>query len=105
MLTPLAWITAVPVPTAVTGIAMPGALLPSQMKMPVGWIVTTPGLLDVRFTITPVDHGLSDDGSSGACVVSCSVRDVWLPTPAMVAFCVIHTTVAVTLISSGADVS
>src|SRR5690349_14599610 len=39
MLTPLALIVVVPTATDVTGIRIPGAVLPSQIKMPVGCIV------------------------------------------------------------------
>lgn len=73
----LARIVVVPGPTEVTGIRIEGALLPSQMKIPVGCMVATPGSLELRFTIRP---------SMGAVALSLKDKNAWFPIPVITVF-------------------
>src|SRR5689334_4735461 len=91
--TPLAWIVVTPGATEVAGMTIPGAVLPSQMKMPVAWMVAISGLLDRRSTFRP---------SMGAVAFSRSVSSACFPIPAIVTFWLIQVTVACTWTVTGA---
>ena len=91
---PLAWMVVVPNPTDVTGIRIPGDVLPSQMKLEVPCTVATDELLEVMFTVKP---------AIGAVALSLSCSRTWFPIPAMVVFWLIHVMVEFTATGSGAD--
>jgi hypothetical protein len=79
MLTPLARICAVPGPTAVTGIETVANALPSGKKFATeDAVVTTLGLLELRTTESPADHG-ADGGPHGAGAESRSCRFLVVP--------------------------
>ena len=92
MFTPLARIVAVPTPTDVTGITIDGVVLPSQMNTPVGCIVATEGLLELRFTNTPSIDGIA---------FSRRYRSPCAPTPTIVSVGVTQVSVAFTFTVNG----